>query len=677
MVNSRMRFFIMRFIMLAMFFMLLFRLFELQVINGEQYAQITRNRMNVNMVEKAPRGQIYDRYGTPLVVNRAGYSLQLVKTDITDEEFNNMLLELAKVFDETDTKTSDSLPISKYPFEFLFENDEEKEKWFSNNPHSNIITRDMSASEVMNKYIYDIYKIPTGCTMNEARTVVGIRYEAKVSGFSSVSPMIVAEDIGVELVSRIKERQEEFQSVGVINTYYREYKNGTYASHILGRVGKMNSEEYNKYKEFGYSYSDVVGKQGVEKSAEHYLKGKDGVNGIQTDINGSMFTLIKEVPAVSGNNVVLTIDMNMQKVLEDSLAKNIQNISANGDVKTGADADAGAAVVIDIKTGDLLACASYPTYDLSRFNEDYSMLLENEAKPMWNRAVSGTYTPGSTFKPLVAIAALESGKITANERITDEGIYRFYEDYQPKCWIWQEGHTTHGNINVSTAIESSCNYFFYETGRRTGIDIIDEYGAKFGLGELTGVELPEEVRGSVASPEYKKKVVKDQWDRSWFGADTLQAAIGQSYHAITPIQLANYVATIANGGTRYKVNLIKSVRSSVDNSIVMENNPTVMENIAISPENLNAVKEGMKNVVDEGSAHAIFAGYPIKIGGKTGTAQLGRNVSNNAFFIAFAPFDNPEIAICVAIEHGVRGANAAYVARDLFDYYFGLTTVTQ
>lgn len=673
MVNSRIRFFIMRFIMVIMLFMLLFRLFELQVIDGEKYVQITRNRMNVNMVLKAPRGQIYDRYGIPLVVNRAGYSLQLVKTDMPEEEFDNMITELAKIFEETKTEVSDSLPISGYPFEFLFENDEEKEKWFSNNPHSDIITNDMSAKEVMDRYIYDIYNIPAGCTMNEARKAVGIRYEAEVSGFSFTTPLVIAEDISVELVAKIKERQAEFPSVGVISTYYREYKNGMYASHILGRIGKMNKEEYNQHKEKGYGYGDVIGKQGVEKSAEEYLRGTDGVNGINTDINGKTFTLIKEVPAVSGNNVVLTIDMNMQKVLEDSLAKNIESISKNGGVKTGMDANAGAAVVIDIKNGDLLACASYPTYDLSRFNEDYSVLLENEAKPMWNRAVSGTYTPGSTFKPLVAIAALESGNITSDERITDEGVYKFYEDYQPKCWIWQEGHKTHGNINVSSAIENSCNYFFYEAGRRTGIDKIDEYGAKFGLGELTGVELPEEVKGSVASPEYKKKVVKDQWDSSWFGADTLQAAIGQSYHAITPIQLANYAATIANGGTRYKVNLIKSVRSSKDNSVVFENKPTVMENIEILPENLNAVKEGMKNVVDEGSAHAIFAGYPIKIGGKTGTAQLGKNVSNNAFFIAYAPFDNPEIAICVAIEHGVRGANAAYVARDLFDYYFGLT----
>ena len=456
----------------------------------------------------------------------------------------------------------------------------------------------------------------------------------------------------------------------VRSTYYREYKNGKYASHILGRTGKLTSEEYKEYKKDGYRYNDVLGKQGIEKSMEKYLRGTNGTSGIEKEVNSTTVTLVGENPAHSGDSVILTIDMNMQKVLEDSLENIINTISQNGGKTTGEDANAGAGVVIDVKTGDVLACASFPTYDLSCFNRDYSQLLENNAKPLWNRAVSGTYTPGSTFKPLVAISALQSGNVSVSEKINDEGVYKFYDDYQPKCWIWQEDEKTHGNINVSSAIENSCNYFFYEVGRRTGIGRISDYASKFGFGELTGIELFEEVRGGVASPEYKKKVVKEQSEKSWFGADTLQASIGQSYHAITPVQLANYAATIANGGTRYKVNLIKSIRKSSDNSKVLENEPTVVEKIDITDENLKAVKEGMKNVVDEGSAQAIFKDYPIKIGGKTGTAQLGKNVSNNAFFIAFAPFENPEIAICVAIEHGVRGANAAYVARDVFDYYF-------
>lgn len=668
MINWRMRFFIIRLITFLMMALLIFRLFGLQVIKGDEYREIAGDRLNMNMVEEAPRGQIYDRYATPLVINRAGYSLKIVKTDVTDKEFNDMLLKLISVLKSTNNGFLDTLPISSYPFEFIFENSEEKDKWFLKTPKQ--IKKNMSAKEVMEEYIYDIYNISKDYTIEETREVVGIRYELDKGGFSALNPVVICEDIGAELVSAIKERQEEFPCAIVTNTYYREYKNAFYASHILGRIGKLTAKEYEKYKGEGYRYNDVIGKQGIEKFAEKYLRGTDGTYGIEKEINSKKVTLIGKKSAIPGDSVMLTIDINMQKILEDSLAQNIKNISENGGKTTGEDANAGAGVVIDIKTGDVLACASYPTYDLSSFNSDYSLLAENEAKPLWNRAISGTYTPGSTFKPLVAISALQSGAVTVGEKINDEGIYRFYKDYQPKCWIWQEDAKTHGNINISSAIENSCNYFFYEIGRRTGIDKISHYSSKFGLGELTGIELLEEVKGSVANPEYKRKVVKEESEKSWFGADTLQASIGQSYHAITPVQLANYAAVIANGGTRYKVNLIKSIRNSVDNSIVFENKPTVLEKIDITDENLSAVKEGMKNVVDEGSAQAIFKDYPVKIGGKTGTAQLGKNVSNNAFFIAFAPFENPEIAICVAIEHGVRGANAAYVARDVFDYYF-------
>ena len=258
MVNSRFRYIIIRLMIFVMFGLLIFRLFDLQVVNGGRYSQITKGRMNVNMVEKAPRGQIYDRYGNPLVVNRAGYSLQLLKTDIREEEFNNMLLKLTGILEETDTELSDTLPISNYPFEFEFENDETKDKWFSQNKYAKKLDSGMSASDVMDVFIYDIYEIPAEYTLDEARDIVGIRYEADQAGFSSVSPVIIAEDIDVELVTKIKERQDEFPGIAVTNNYYREYKNGMYASHILGRIGKMNADEYQQYKDEGYSYSDTI-----------------------------------------------------------------------------------------------------------------------------------------------------------------------------------------------------------------------------------------------------------------------------------------------------------------------------------------------------------------------------------------------------------------------------------
>ena len=472
---------------------------------------------------------------------------------------------------------------------------------------------------------------------------------------SQTTLFTVADDISVDAVTQIKERQDEFKGIAVINDYIRQYDAPGLATHILGRTGKINAEEYEANKDLGYGYNDIIGKQGIEKWGEQYLRGIDGTTGTTKEVNGKEITVMNDAESVPGNYIVLTLDSDLQKVAEKSLADTIQNIRASSGVKAkdGADCDAGSVAVIDVKTGDLLAGASYPTYDMSKFNEDYETLINNDAKPMWNRLVSGLYSPGSTFKPLTAIAALETGNLNVNEIIEDEGIYKFYADYQPTCWIWGEYKLTHGKQNVSAALENSCNYFFYEVGRRMGINKLDEYAKKFGLGEKTGIELDEEVAGHMASPEYKKEVVASATDREWFGGDTLQAAIGQSYSLFTPIQLANYAATIANGGTRYKVNLIKSVRSSVDGGVVKEFNPEVVEKVDMDDEVINAVKQGMKRVVDEGSASEIFANYGIAVGGKTGTAnkidagtgKYGKDYYSS--FIGMAPMDDPQVSILV------------------------------
>ncbi len=440
------------------------------------------------------------------------------------------------------------------------------------------------------------------------------------------------------------------------NSFERTYYNGSVASHIIGTTGKINEAEYEQLKSDNYRINDTLGKQGVERLAEKYLRGTDGNY---------------EMEPLPGHNVILTLDIEMQEVLEKSLERTIKFISKNGSFKNGEDADSGAAVVIDVRSGEVLACASYPTYDISSFNENYTNLISDKALPLWNRAVSGTYTPGSTFKPLVAIAALGEAKISVDETIEDLGIYSEYNDYRPRCWIWSEQRKTHGCINVTEAIENSCNYFFYEAGIRTGINNISSYAEKFGLGKLTGTGLIEETCGIVANPDNKKEIIREADSQGWYSADTLQASIGQSVNSFTPLQLANYIATIANGGTRYKLSLIKSIHSSFDGNTIKECYPEIMEQIDIDELSLKAVLQGMKNVAEEGSAKGIFSGYPIAIGGKTGTAQVGSKVSNNALFTAFAPFDEPEIAVCVVIEHGVRGVNAAYVAKDLFDYYFG------
>ena len=518
----------------------------------------------------------------------------------------------------------------------------------------------MSADDVIRAYC-DIYGISGDYKSEHIRSMVSVRYETDVKQYSSVTPVTVAEDINAEAITAIKSLNEGIDGVIVAEDYARAYTTPGLATHILGRTGQISSDEYQKNKQNGYGINDTIGKQGIERWAEKYLRGKDGVTGTYTEIDGKTVELSEGQEPVPGNYVMLTIDYDIQATLEKSLENTIKAI--------GGDCNAGGAVVLDVNTGDTLAIASYPTYDMTTFDEDYSKIVQNESNPMLNRAVSGLYSPGSTFKPLTAIAGIQSGVVTTKEHITCTGIYDYYKDYQPSCWIWSEYNSTHGAQDVTHAIENSCNVYFYELGRRLGIDRLDEYAKKFGLGEYTGIELTEETAGHMASPEYKKQAVVNVTDSDWFGGDTLQAAIGQSYSLFTPVQLANYCATIANGGTHYKVNLIDSIRSSVDGSVVEEFGSEVVEKIDMDPQTVDQIHNGMKKVVDEGSARSIFEGYPIAVGGKTGTAQLGKG-ANNAVFIAFAPFDNPKIAVAVVLEHGVRGTNAGRVARDVFDQYF-------
>lgn len=674
---------VLKVVMVIMLCAIAWKLFDLQIIKGDQYLEVATERLTTNVTEKAPRGEITDRYGVPLVTNKVGYSVVLQQAGQTDAEFNAVIKRVIDVLYSEGCAYNDTLPVTYEPYEFTFADEngdgsaeDEKNAWFDGNPYiDEEITRGMSAAEVIAAY-KQIYGIAPEYDETDARRLIGIRYEAEERGFSQVSPFVMADNVTVGAVAKIKERGNDFKGVSISNTYMREYQKPGLATHILGRIGRINEEEYSELSSQGYGMNDMIGKQGIEKWAESYLRGVDGTTGIIKRVSGDEVSVADGIDPIPGNNVMLTIDSRLQEAAERSLGTNIKSIQNSGGSKDkdGGDCNAGAAVVIDIKTGDALALASYPSYDMSRFDEDYQSLLENTAQPMWNRAVSGLYSPGSTFKPLVAIAALETGNLGISEIIVDEGIYTVYDDYQPTCWIWSESNMTqtHGPLDVSGAIENSCNYFFYEVGHRMGISTIDEYAAMFGLGEYTGIELSEESKGAVASPEYKKSIIKNVTSQDWYDGDTLQAAIGQSYSLFTPVQLANYAATIANGGTHYKVNLIKSIRSSVDGELVREFVPEVTDSVNMDGNVLTAVKNGMRRVVDEGSAAAVFTDYPIPIGGKTGTAQVGEG-SNNAVFIAYAPFDDPQIAVSVVLEHGVRGANAANVARDIFDCYFGNT----
>ena len=465
--NSKARFVILKIIIALMFAAVAWKLFDLQIMKGDQYAQIATDRLTTNIVEKAPRGEILDRYGTRLVSNKVGYSVVMQKTDMKDEELNDVINELVGVLYANHCEYYDDLPISFAPYGFQFEDenengsiDDERSKWFENNKNRDI-TEGMTADQIM-QALKKRYKVSGIYSEDEQRRIAGIRHAAEASGLSQTTMFTLADDISVEAVTQIKERQEDFRGIAVINDYVRQYDIPGLATHILGRTGKISAEEYESNKDLGYGYNDIIGKQGLEKWGEQYLRGVDGTTGTTKEVNGKEITVLDDTEPVPGDYLVLTLDSDLQKVTEESLAKTIQNIRASSGVKAkdGADCNAGAAVVIDVKTGDTLAIASHPTYDMSRFNEDYSILIQDEAKPMWNRAVSGLYSPGSTFKPLTAIAALETGNLKTNEIIEDEGVYKYYADYQPTCWIWNEYQLTHGKQNVTLALENSCNFFF-------------------------------------------------------------------------------------------------------------------------------------------------------------------------------------------------------------------------
>ena len=401
----------------------------------------------------------------------------------------------------------------------------------------------------------------------------------------------------------------------------------------------------------------LVGKDGVEKAFEQYLHGKDGTRLITTNSEGKTTGELYTKDPEPGNTVALTIDIDLQKAVEDALAKRISEMTANDGIQRG-----GGAAVVGIGSGEILALASYPTYNLATFDQDYDKLSSDPALPMFNRATYGTYAPGSTFKPCTAVAALETGIINTNTKIQDKGIYTYYSSPQPTCWIYSSTGGTHGFVNVSQAITVSCNYFFYEVGRLTGIANIDNYASQFGLGKPTGIEIGDSA-GSLASPEYA-----EENGLEWTDGQTLTAAIGQSYNLFTPLQLANYIATLAGGGAHYNAHLLKNVKSYDNSDLVYTYDETPTNTVGISSENLQAVLSGMHDLTT-GSLSTYFSNCVVDAAAKTGTAQTG-GTNNNGVFVAFAPYDKPQIAVAIVIEKGDAGAALASTAVEILNSYF-------
>ncbi len=654
---------------LAVFFALLFagRLANLQIVNGESYRQQSQRRVYRTVTVAAPRGGIYDRYGRALVVNRMAFSVQLDGYLLPADRTNEILLALLQTLQDEQLAFVDALPLTNVPVSFL---EDAEDSTTQADRLQRLLDRkelpqDATAQQVMDKLIKD-YDLED-YTPHQQRLLAGVRYEMELRDFSALTRFTVAESVDVATVTAIKERQEFFQGVEVEVVPVREYTS-TLASHILGRTGPIYKAEAEQYLEQGYQLSDTVGLDGIEKSMESVLRGVSGEKRVEQTLYGKTVDVISSKEPQAGRNVILSIDSAVQQAAESALESTITSLARAGQSRAdrrAADANVGAAVAIDVNTGKILAMASYPTYDLSTYLADYSELLADPNKPLFNRAVAGAYAPGSTYKMVSAVAGLEEGVVDTKTIIVDKGIYTYYAPYSPRCWVYTDYGTTHGAQNVVQALQNSCNYYFYEVGRLVGIDALVNWTRAFGLGEKTGVEVGGEVSGTVAGPDEREAKAE-----RWYDGDTIQAAIGQSDHLFTPIQLCNYIATLANGGTRYQPTLIEGVSSYHNTSKIERTKPVVLEQLDIEPDYLAAVLAGMRAVSEVGTASSVFGNYPIAVAGKTGTASVSSGTANGVF-VCFAPYENPEIAIAVVVEHAGSGNGIAPVARAMLDAYFG------
>lgn len=646
----------------AVFFLLILTsLFFLQVKDGKQYRSMSDARLSLSVPIAAPRGEITDRYGRPFVTNRIGYFVVIQKINETLEERNRSVLNLCKLLTEQGSVAAyqDELPISfDSPFRFRFSTDGSQQEQENRFKAENGFDETDTAADVLNN-LCKKFEIDEGCTSEEKRLIAGVRFGMKKNGFSVTTPYTVLEDADIETVTKVKEHADLFPNVAVYERPVREYLYPETATHILGRVGKISSDEYERLKNEGYGRNDNIGKQGVEKAFEQYLRGTNGVSGAERNIDGRTVRFVQSKDTVPGNSVMLTLDLDLQIAAEQTLKETAEETKSSSSSENG-----GAIVAIDVNSGEILAAASYPTYNAAKFSENYREMAEDSSAPMFNRAFAGLYEPGSTFKPIAAVAAIDSGALSPNEKIETKGEYH-YLDSTFKCNIFRTKGTNHGTINVSEAIGVSCNYFFYEVGRRTGIEKIAETAEKFGLGDLTGAELlGEEAKGNIATPENRKNN-----GGKWYPGDVLQAAIGQSDNLFSPLALANYAATLANGGTNYKTRLLKAVKSTADARIIKSASPEIRQTADVSKEALTAVKDGMLKVTEPGgTAYSVFSNFPVAVAGKTGSAQV--HGGTNGLFIGYAPAEDPQIAVSVVLENSDSGIKAAKAAREVLASYF-------
>ena len=758
-------------------FMALFgRLAYLQLSLGDEYAVISQDVITRIIPEKGMRGTIYSQDGEKLAWNRLSFDVDLYYYELMQGDGNASILNTINIIESRGGQIQYNLPLKldsngKIIFNWEAEKHSQKlskaqiskkeEDWKS----MHRLKQELSAEESFNK-LREIYGIGEEYTIHESLSILNIWNEMKLVGFRAYRPVTIARDIDLDTATALEEVSSEQKGVVVSPSSIRDYPYGETASHILGYIGKITEEEWNRpegyYKENNYNPSvDLVGRSEMEMVMEEYLRGIDGGRRIEVDSLGRTIRTLEEKKPVPGNNVYLTIDLELQKATENALKDTMAKIRSGEMGEAYPNANIGSAVVLNVNTGAILALANEPAFDpnfsvtgsidnevWSKYNPVYKKknnpdeidLDPTLPRPMLNLAIRGAYPPGSIFKMLTGVAALEENIITPSTKIIDQGIYTKVSKNGPACWLWHSSRSTHGAEDIISALRDSCNYYFYTIGHNLGIDRIEKYARMFGLGEKTGIELPGEAEGVVAGKthtnEYLKNIVSlrladaaghswgeldneqkesyrktaqqfvdtGDWktiekgletlnidigtqkaydifyryinDNKWMEGKTLSAAIGQAENTFTPIQMASYMATLANGGTRYKTYLVDRVED-VDGDTILRNEPQILGTISIDSANHKALMEGMRAVVSDsyediyGTGSRYFRDFPIEIGGKTGTSQF-KGHDPYAWFVSFAPFDNPEIAVAIMIGQGGSGSYAALVCREIYEHYFEL-----
>lgn len=677
--NIKLRYNIMTVLTYIIGIVLLIQLFNLQIVHGAEYREQSNTRLTRETTLEAARGSILDRTGNVLASSDMKFALELYKTKIDDETLNNSILSIIQVLEKYGVSYDDDFPISIDPFQYTIEGET-----LANWKKAYELDENTSAEEAF----YDFkerYEI-SNTDISEARKIMSIRYQITTEGYSSTRALTIADDIPREAVAEFSESSNKYPGTNIVVEPIREYTQGTLAAHVIGYASKISSDEYEQRKDT-YSQNDIIGKTGVESVFEEYLKGKNGTKQIDMAVDGTITAEYTAEEAVEGSDVVLTIDAELQRVTEEVLASNLQKIQSGGFGRAYA-ATASSCVVMDVRTGDILAMANVPTYNPQDFvggisTENWNKYINDTAKPLVNKAIQNSYSPGSIFKMVTAIAGLETGAINSRTRINDTGVYNKYPDSPKNCWYYTDYHRGHGWLNVSQAIQKSCNYFFYETADRIGIDVLDQYATYFGLGEKTGVELLGETDGVLASKESKAELHPE--NSNWNPGDTLNAGIGQGDNEFSPLQMAKYISMLANGGKNLDVTIVKTIRNADGSEVSKEDINNFVkqklgledessEDLNINPENLEVVLEGMRSVTDEqGTASSVFQNFEISVGGKTGSAEAPGN-KVNAWFAGFAPFENPEIAVVVMVENGGHGYYAGEAVREIMREYFGMNT---